>query len=233
MQQINSKHYYGTDKAAISVNSNPAETFLQVSAVVQGTDVDNCNGTSIYAKSIYVQFCVGVNPWRHANGQEYVASNAVPDFSDSAQMDLIAVKAKAVRLVVLLDRAPNGTTPTYNNVYLTANAPNITGRTVQGNANACSSVACLDPKQTRRFKILMNEVVISSWNNPIVHVEKYIPLNMYMTYSGNNVNAPSGAHIVTNGIYVMAFCDPELNTTSETLLFQPYYTVSSKLRFEP
>ena len=151
--------------------------------------MDNCNGTSIYAKSIYVQWCLGVNPWRFADGHEFVASQAAPDFSDSAQMDLIATKAKSVRLVVLLDRAPNGTLPTYNNVYLIADAPNITGRTVQNANNFCSSVACLDPKQTRRFKILMNEVINISWNNPVIHVEKYIPLNMYMTYSGNNANA--------------------------------------------
>lgn len=233
VQQINSIQYINAVGLADQVAVATATTFQTVSAIKQGTKVDECTGTSVYAKSLYFQAEITASPAFDTNANDDVFVGNVATNVPSQALRADVVKAKNVRVVVLLDRAPNGTRATISDVYKCEPAPpqaqNYTAAALgQGDA---SSLLMLDPDKTRRFKILMNEVVSVSLNSPVVHIEKYIPLNFYMTFT-NNTADPTYANIITNGIYVAAFTSPSKGLQNPNYI-RPLWAFSSKLRFEP
>lgn len=233
VQQINSIQFINAAGKADEVAVTTAASFQAVSAIKQGTKVDECTGTSVYAKSLYFQAEVTASPAfdTAANTDVFAGDGAQHVPSQSLRADV--VKAKNVRVVVLLDRAPNGTLANISDVYkitpAISQAQNYSNVALA--AADASSLLMLDPDKTRRFKILMNEVVNVSLNNPIVHIEKYIPLNFYMTFT-NNAAAASHETIITNGIYVCAFTSPSSGLDNPEYV-RPLWAFSSKLRFEP
>lgn len=245
IQQINSIQYVNALGKADPVSTALDTQFYPVSAVTQGTAVDQCTGTTIYAKSLYFQCQVAINPSVAANNSADLFTANNNQGLENNQGLLAYAKAKNVRVVVLLDRAPNGTVPKFNDVYKTVatNAatvpnyrlPNVKNPTDPGahgaNPNAATPLVMLDPDKTRRFKILMNEIVTVSLNDPCVHLEKYIPLNFYITMSGNNTAVPEGTQLITNGVYCLAFTEPERVPTAD--VFNPAWAFTSKMRFEP
>lgn len=246
VQQVNSIQYVNSLGKADPVSTALDTQFFGISAVGQGTSVDQCTGTTIYAKSLYFQCQVSISP------TVALADNADLFTAPGAQnlinnQGLVSYgKAKNVRVVILLDRAPNGTVPRFNDVYKTAatnpgavpnyRLPNVKNPQDAGghvaNPNAATPLVMLDPDKTRRFKILMNEIVTVNVNDPCVHIEKYIPLNFYITLSGNTTNPPESTQLITNGIYCLAFTEPE-RVPELPNAFVPFWAFTSKMRFEP
>lgn len=233
IQQINSIQYNSANRNADIVPVAGNTPLLQISAIKQGTGVDNCVGTQVYAKSLYVQMQVSIspriNPGNDAAIVAYVENGGIVG-------TVYAAKAKNVRVAVILDRSPNGTLPTLADVYKQTIVPNIKGYYGNGPEGQASSLLMLDPNKTRRFKVLMNEIITVSFDTPCVHFEKYIPLNFFIQMNGNNGGAgggdpPSYEWLVTNGIYIVAFTEPE--TCTNPTWHNPFWAFTSKLRFEP
>lgn len=236
-QQINSKQFISQTSQAGRVATATDSEFVAINWIQQGSTVEECTGTSVYVKSLYVQGQVSITPtpdedgnfisMRVNNGCNFPGNRAPLSFAH----------ARNVRIVVLLDRAPNGTVPKLDDVYLVAPIPpcikNITG----ADAGGATMTPCvtLDPDKSRRFKVLMNQIVqLNYYNDQIVHFEKYIPLNMMVTMTGNNVANIANAKrwLITNGVYIQAFTDIELEATDQ-VKWTPRWVWHAKLRFEP
>lgn len=221
---------------ATAANTN----WYPLNPVVQGSGVENCTGTTIYCKSLYIQGEISINanlPQITVGNVYGVAAGGNKENQGVAGSCLLtASKAANVRVVVLLDKAPNSTNATIADVYKIAPVPcNIKNfNTLDAGATATPTLA-LDPDKTRRFKILYNEVFTVTMDTPLVHYEKYIPLNFYTVLTGND-RIPDGSNghqlLVTNGIYFLAFTSPA-DTTADPDLYTPFITMVSKLRFEP
>lgn len=247
VQQINAAVYQnGNAWTSRDVSVALNTPFTQISAVTQGTAVDQCTGTTVYAKSLYVQAQVMCHPetFGDATANTFPEKQLCgPSYSGGTRLTFPEVaKAKNVRLVVLLDRAPNGTVPQINDVYktnirdvLNSAPPNVKNYSDAALAASATSLLMLDPDKSRRFKILMNQVVTCNLNDPMIHIEKYIPLNFYITYSGNTgaPNDATPAMLITNGIYILAFTEAEGTVNADQNKCVPRWAYTAKLRFEP
>ena len=235
-QQINSS-VYQSDEAG---KNDPVSVAMDtqgdcVSAVSQGTAVYQCTGTTIFCKSLYVQYEVKLNPISFSDDANPPAIFATSQVGGAKVYQEVA-KAKNVRVVVIQDRAPNGTVPKLSDIYTNEHEsvapPNITWISGPAAPATASTTLMLDPDKSRRFKVLMNEVVTVSLSDPIVHGEKYIPLNFFTTFAGNTGD-PNPNHIITNGIYIFTFCESDFTIADNSSRAAPRRTWTAKLRFEP
>lgn len=228
------------------VMGDVASEARSISHIQQGTAVYQCTGTTVFAKSVYVQAELKLDPRSFIDGAD-PPPVFVPPQDGNARVFAGIVKAKNVRFVVFQDRAPNGTVARISDIYKMAanliypppappnpqtHGPNISW--ISGNAGGASATATLmlDPDKSRRFKILMNEVVTLTLDTPIAFVEKYIPLNFFITYAGNSA-APTPEQIITNGIYILCFTEGDLSSQENSARAMPRYAYTAKLRFEP
>lgn len=224
-----------------------ATQFMCISDVVQGNAIDQCVGTQIYAKSIYIQVeCkmpvyVGmatnqiiedppnVNNLALMNRYLYTTNND----DDVAFGYPELMKHGLCRVIVIQDRCPNGTLPSLADVYKANQNSTIASTPVNSPPNntfvpgSSSTLMMLDRDKTRRFKVLWNELVSVNFNNPQVHVEKYIPLNFYIQYSGN-VGNQNHAHMINNGIYALVVGNSPIDNRSNDY-DEPYFALTANL----